>query len=281
MRVSLTKLPTPEDIPNWGYFFCDTNILRELIDNQDKWESLKNMLVEKQMLLVLSLIQLIELVKIPRYHTGLAELLLFVPSAFLKWWKAIIQDEIDAYPRHNDIPIIDLPPLNIVFRKPGERQLLQQQLVGEFTNKAHRAFESFKKHHIQSLAKLNTLSVKDLTDEQKDMHFRIQLAVDIGYDVRAIDPIVDEKLKQYKEFDPQNYFLGSTIKSAYMFYRYSLDSLSPEPSDVGDIQQVFYFPYCQQIVTEKDMAGVLSRIKKDRGLLGDTKITSIRFIREL
>lgn len=65
------------------------------------------------------------------------------------------------------------------------------------------------------------------------------------------------------------------LKATYTYYKYIFNSREPDSSDAGDLQQVFYFPYCKYIVIEKEMAGILSMIKKDQGLLKKLKLNQL------
>src|SRR4030067_338709 len=95
---------------NERLFFCDTNILRYLVDNPPRWLALRKHLSEINALLVLSWIKIVELSKVPHYHEGISRILLNTPSALLKWWKDLLGDEVKCYPDTFTIDPIQ-PPL--------------------------------------------------------------------------------------------------------------------------------------------------------------------------
>ncbi len=76
-------------------------------------------------------------------------------------------------------------------------------------------------------------------------------------------------------------FHGSYIRAAYTYYRYIRKGMHPEKSDIGDIHQIFYVPYCDEVIVEKSVAGFLHQLQKDKRLLDQISIKSIRFVREL
>lgn len=57
------------------------------------------------------------------------------------------------------------------------------------------------------------------------------------------------------------YFRGVYLSAAYIYYRYIFRGINPGPSDIGDIHQVVYFPYCREIVIEKSMSNILFQLK--------------------
>jgi hypothetical protein len=107
---------------NERLYYCDTNILRFLIDNPPKWPAFQKHLAALDAVLALSWIQIIELSKIPHYHQGVSKLLINNRSALLKWWKDLLIEETEHFP-------------NTLMVDPIQRPLISDYLsgyVGEF-----------------------------------------------------------------------------------------------------------------------------------------------------
>jgi hypothetical protein len=99
--------------------------------------------------------------------------------------------------------------------------------------------------------------------------------------LRDVAPRVVEFIKEdTTTFDPTS-FPGAYMHGAYVYYRYILKEMNHEPSDTPDIHQVFYIPYCAEVIVEKSMAGILHQLQEERSLIPEVKINSIRRIREV
>jgi hypothetical protein len=99
--------------------FCDTNILRFLVEHPDKWENLKIYLQKNNYRLVFSPIQFIEFKKISRILDGLTRLLSIFPSSFTKGAMKILEEEIANYPSSAKI---------VLFHKPSINEIIESQL---------------------------------------------------------------------------------------------------------------------------------------------------------
>jgi hypothetical protein len=105
-----------------------------------------------------------------------------------------------------------------------------------------------------------------------------------GVVIGELRKVNQEFVKSFRE-NPNSldvkHFCGVYVSAAYVYYRYILKGITPEPSDVGDIHQIFYFPYCREIVIEKSMSNILYQLKHERDIMVNTSIKTVRFVRSL
>lgn len=260
-------------------FFCDTNILRFLVEHPGKWMNLKKYLENNKYRLVFSPVQFIEFKKIPRFHNGLTNLLSTVPSAFTKGSMKIIEEEIVNYPSPIKVSLFHEPTINeIINSHLGDFGF---QLLFDSIN-AEILWDSLNYLKPQYMELFSWLPTTLPSQPNK---------VEVDFMLHNFGGVVGELRKVNQEFvntfrgNPSSldvkYFYGAYLSAAYIHYRYILKGITPEPSDVGDIHQVFYFPYCQEIVIEKSMSNILYQLKHERDLLADTSVKTIRFIRSL
>lgn len=259
--------------------FCDTNIIRYLIDHPEKWLAFKNYLAKGEMTLTISMIQLLELNKLPRYYQSFFQLLSVVPANIFAWWRNILKDEIQYYPKVSSVNPIFGYIIEEFIQTPSKRFSLKEILESNELNLVWDFFEESKDKYMPVLSWLPSTSPKPGANH--DLDFELH---NFGYVIGEIGEIDDQFALGFKG----NYnklktesFKGSYLRAAYTYYRYIRVGMKPERSDLGDIHQIFYFPYCKTVIIEKSMAGLLHQLKKEKGLLDDIDVKSIRFIREL
>lgn len=277
MRIDETPFPSQENLSQWGYFYCDTNILRFLVETKDKWKRLEEYLIVQKLILVISWVNIVEMVKLPKYHRDLSQLLLQVPTAILKMRQDIIRKEILEYPNKVN-NIINYPLLRFMLDSRDKVGQLQKILGAEDVEAMFSVLGELKLDYPPKMDWLkNTKPKEDFIDTDFELH-------NYGW---VVDDVRQENEEFVREFRDQpshfraSHFRGSMLAAAYNYYKYILKTYEPGPTDVADLHQIYYFPYCKHIVIEKEMAGLLSQIKRERGLLAETKIDSIRFARTL
>ena len=260
-------------------FFCDTNILRFLVEHPNKWERLRKYLQENNYRLVFSPIQFIEFKKIPRYHDGLTKLLSSVPSSFTKGSTKILEEEISNYPSSAKIELFHKPSINEIIGKHLGNfgfQLLLDSINAEIL---WDSMNDMKPKYMDLFSWLPTTLPS--ASEKIEVDFMLH---NFGVVIGELRKVNQEFVKSFRESPNSlkvDYFCGAHVSAAYVYYRYILKGITPEPSDVGDIHQVFYFPYCREIVTEKSMSSIIYQLKRERDIMANTSVKTIRFIRSL
>ncbi len=259
-------------------FYCDTNILDYLVKNPDKWANLRNYFHRNNGRLVISPIQVIEFKKVPKYHAGLTELLYRVPSSFSKSWMQVLAQEIALYPNPYEPDFLHSPTINQIIDFYLGKFGFQLFLGSDNVDLLWDGMDAKKRGYMELFSWLpTTLPAKDKIDVDFHLH-------NYGVVIGEIQKISDEFTQGFRSSpDSLNvkYFRGVFLAASYVYYRYILRGIKPEPSDIGDMHQVVYFPYCREIVIEKSMAGILYQLKRERGILPNTSIKTIKFIRSL
>ncbi|GEM_PF-5165363 len=260
-------------------FFCDTNILRFLVEHPSKWESLKKYLQENNYRLVFSPIQFIEFKKIPRYHDGLTRLLSSIPSSFTKGSMKILEEEIANYPSSARINLFHEPSINkIIGNHLGNFgfQLLLDSINAEVL---WDSMNDMKPKYMDLFSWLP--STLPSASEKIETDFMLH---NFGVVIGELRKVNEGFLKTFRDNPTSlkvNYFCGAYVLAAYVYYRYILKGIAPAPSDVGDIHQVFYFPYCREVVTENSMSNILNQLKRERDIMVNTSVKTIKFARSL
>jgi len=73
-------------------------------------------------------------------------------------------------------------------------------------------------------------------------------------------------------------FLSIQLYAYYVYYKYYLGNKTPrEVSEFGDLFHLFYFPYCNLIVVERDMCNVLNGIKSNCKVLDGVEVKNVDF----
>jgi len=261
--------------------FCDTNILRYILDDSARVDPLLRHIRQEDLTLAISLIQAIELTRLPRYHAPLADLIFSSDAYLFSWWKAIVAEEVDRYPNTNDADPLSHPSIPSHYPGPSGRAELADALSGQDLSILWSEFEDQKIKYKPVMEWLPSTLPPSRTDHAIDIDFRLHnygIVLAILRDV-ALDFV--ESLKQDPESFDEQAFPGAYIHGAYIYYRYILKGIDPEPSDVPDIHQVFYVPYSTKVILEKSMAGILHQLRRERGLLKDVNIQSIRHVRSI
>ena len=261
--------------------FCDTNIIRYLLDAPSRASRFAVHLREEGLVHAISLIQFTELLKLERYHAPLAQLLFDAQSHIFRWWKGIVHDEAAAYPNTSGIHAMSRP--NIASHYPGKegQDDLGRALAGGDLELLWNEIEEQKRRYKPVMDWLPSTRPRSNTPKAIDIDFTLHNHGVVLQVLRDIAPEFVETVQQHPDSFTPRLFPGAYLHAAYDYYRFILQGMKSQPSDVLDIHQVFYIPYCGAAILEKSMAGLLSRLKNERSLLGDVEIHSIRYARSI
>ena len=100
------------------FLYLDTNIIGYLAENKSIWKKLLDFLYGKNMCLGFG-VQFAELSNVRRLHGNLAELMLFLPSAAIKTFDEIVDEEIDAHPQTRSDSLLLSTFNQLLFEKNG------------------------------------------------------------------------------------------------------------------------------------------------------------------
>ena len=273
----MTELQSPR-LPKKLMFF-DTNILREIINHKEKWQSLSQYLKSENLVVVISAVQFIELYKVKRLHNVVADFLLETPSFMFKWWTEILRDEVEAFPHTLRVQHLTFLSFQEMFSLTNQGNKLRSVLEDPKIDLMWEAMELEKRQFLPIMTLVPKTRPKDqgFVDQDFELHNFGRILSDLR---KVNQAFIDEKKDKLKPSDLE-IFSGSFLRASFLYYKHVLKGAKPEPSDLGDYYQTFYIPYCAIAVVEKDMAGILHLLKKERKLLPNTEIKSIRFIRQI
>lgn len=261
--------------------FCDTNILRYILDHPSRVAPFLLHLQENNFTLAISLIQAIELTKLDRYHAPLAELIFPSDAYFFSWWKAIVAEEVNNYPDTDSIDPLSRPSIRKNYPGPLGKSYLARALSGQDLDILWREFKDQKARYKPIMEWLPSTLPKSRTEESIDIDFRLHNYGVVLQILRNVAPHFVESIKEAPDSFNERAFPGAYLHAAYNYYRYILKGMDPQPSDTPDLHQVFYVHYCSKVILEKSMAGILHQLKNERDLLSNVDIQSIRHIRSI
>ena len=246
---------------------CDTNIIREVLDDEGRIDPFVQHIHDNGYLLALSLIQAVELFKLVDSHRRLADLLFASNAHFFKWWKDIVADEVGAFGRGQPIELLSQPSIPAHYPGRTGREDLRRALAGSDIEALYSEFEDQKSRYKEVMDWLPSTTPQTRTQEATDIDFELHNYGFVLSTLREVSPNFVEGMKGNIElFDP-NLFPGAYLHGAYIYYRYILKGMKSAPSDVMDIHQVFYVPYCSKVILEKSMGSILHQLRRERGLI--------------
>jgi len=133
------------------FAYFDTNIISHLAKNKHLWPKLFEFLTQNDLTLGISGAQISELSDAKNLHQILAEMFVMVPSATLKNWDVILDEEVNAHPKKRTEPLLNYPLNAILFEEDGI-QKLQDFLSSKKLGEARKD----QLHHAQQFAKRHT-----------------------------------------------------------------------------------------------------------------------------
>jgi hypothetical protein len=267
---------TPFTFSRFAYF--DTNIISNLAKNQSLRDSLSAFLVEHDLTLGLSTAQVVELADARKLHTSLVALFLSVPTALLKTWDAVIAEEVEAHPRRRTQSLL-MYPVNAMLLEDGGIGRLYGLLSSEPLAKARRGQLLYAQQMEARLTRLKNNFPPSKSGKyvrkQSDKFADYQVMQWLVEDHRGF---IEAMQADISSFHPE-VFLSIRLFAHVLFYKYYLGNREPKKlSDFGDLFHLFYIPYCELAVMERDLCNVLNQIKRNHDILENTSVKNIDFL---
>lgn len=267
-----------------GFIYLDTNIFSELAKHVQKEglfsvEALKVYLIQTKMAIALSENHLSELSSATRLHWSLALLLTYLPSVLIHSTKRLIDYEIEAYPQSPENMTEKLVAKIILFSDLGdifklfssdfvliarEKQRIQSQQIADEHERLSKHFlpdksGKYTRKQTESFAETMT------NEEIHNLHL----------------PFLHQCHQNHIEINYKN-FKGLWLRAATIFYKYYLGKRKPKrTSDLADFSHVYYLPYCNLVVMEKDLCNILKQIKRNHNILENVQLENITFVRDI
>ena len=112
---------------------------------------------------------------------------------------------------------------------------------------------------------------------QSDQFADIQVMQWLVYDHRDF---LEKMQADISQFHPE-VFLSIRLYAYVLFYKYYLGKRELKKlSDFGDLGHLFYIPYCELAVMERDLCNILKQIKQNHDVLSNTIVKNIDFLSE-
>ncbi|MEW6716123.1 MAG: hypothetical protein AB1345_01275 [Chloroflexota bacterium] len=209
----------------------------------------------------------------------MSSLLLSCRSALLKWWRDLLGEEIKHYPETAAVDPIQRPLISDYLQGHVGQLILQALFSAYEVDIMSQAIDDNKEQYMKVMAWLSTTAPGH--QAVKNIDFMLHNYGFVVSELRDVNESFIDTFKERAEDLNVAAFRGSYLRAAYTYYRYIGEGYTPQPSDIGDLHQVFYVPYCKNVILEKSMAGILYQLRRQKNLLLETDIKSMRFVRTL
>ncbi len=261
------------------FVYLDTNIISTLAKDRSSWPDLLSFLEAHDLTMGLSTAQVAELADAKRLHSDLVGLFVSVPTGVLKIWDTIVSEEVSAHPNFRTDPLL-LYSLNaILLEEDGLQKLFaflsspelyaarQDQL--KYANQMEDRHSTLKENFPPSKSGKYT---KHQADEFVDN-------IVIQWLFRDHRQFLIESMKNVNGYNLK-VFKSIRLFGYVNFYKYYLGQREPKKlSDFGDLGHLFYIPYCELAVMERDLCNILNQIKRNHDILENTIIRNIDFLK--
>lgn len=267
---------TPFTFSRFAYF--DTNIISETAKSQSLRDRLSVFLGEYDLTLGLSTAQVAELADARELHTSLAALFFSVPTALLKTFDVIIAEEVEAHPQRRTRSLLMYPVNRMLAEDDGIRRLyefLSSDELSEARSDQLLHAQQMEARHAQLKGNFAPSKSGKYLRQQSDEFADIQVLQWLVEDHRGF---LEKMQADISGFHPE-VFLSIRLYAHVLFYKYYLGNREPKKlSDFGDLGHLFYIPYCELAVMERDLCNILNQIKRNHDILENTSVKNIDFL---
>ncbi|HEC35594.1 MAG TPA: hypothetical protein ENI39_03565 [Anaerolineae bacterium] len=280
---------SPLSFYGYSVAYFDTNVYGTLVQQPDSWRPISDYLLENNLLLGVSDVNVLELSSAPGLHRDLARFLLRVPSALFKPASRIMAEEVEGYLNGEEVnpllgPIASLPlesdhPVGYL------EAFLRREVVTTTRSVMEQRKEEFEKRILETLENFDPV-VGDNYTEADGPYYAFQLIwlqILCQDHPRCAARIRDEMGSGWQPHLPSvaPQFRGLWLFALAQFYRYYLHRRKPAGNDYGDLIQAVSVPYCSVAILERGLSEDLSHIKGNDPVLRHTAVHDLGFLREL
>jgi len=267
---------TPFTFSRFAYF--DTNIISDIAKNRSLWNSLYAFLEEHDLTLGLSTGQVAELADARELHPSLVALFFSVPTALLKTWDVIIAEEVQAHPQRRTQSLL-MYPVNAMLLQDGGVEELCEFLSSEQLAEARRqqllCAQQMGARHARLKGNFPPSKSGKYVRKQADEFADFQVMQWLVEDHREFLKAMRADITAFHS----EVFLSVRLFAYVLFYKYYLGNREPRKlSDFGDLGHLFYIPYCELAVMERDLCNILNQIKRNHDILENTSVKNIDFL---
>jgi hypothetical protein len=262
------------------FVYLDTCIYSHLAKNTQLWDRLQSFLFANDFCLAVSSGNAAELADAKGLHGILADLLLLMPSAMIKPWDVILQEEVAAHPRRRTASLFFHPFNQLLLQKDG-----RQTLIGLLREKGLAKARRGQLRDARRMLPLHRKRKPNFSPSKSGQYTHQQ--ADEFASVIVMQWLADTHrvfLASFKDRASDLHtevFLSVRLFALVNFYKYYLGRREPTKlSDFGDEFHLFYLPYCKLAIMERDLCNVLNQIKAHQDVLDSTVVRNIDFFQD-
>lgn len=262
------------------FVYFDTNIISDVAKHPTLWSKLATVFEKNDLTLGLSTGQMAELSDARELHPSLVPFFFSVPTALLKTWDVILAEEVEAHPRRRTESLL-MYPVNAMLLEDGGMEKLLAFLSSDPLADARRnqrlCAHLMGERHAQLKSNFPPLRSGKYVRSQSDEFANIEVMQWLFSHHRQFLETMDRDISVLHS----EVFLSIRLYAYVLFYKYYLGNRNPTKlSDFGDLGHLFYVPYCELVVMERDLCNVLNQIKRNHNVLDNTIIKNIDFLRQ-
>jgi predicted nucleic acid-binding protein len=254
--------------------YLDTNIISIIIEHPEWYSRLFNFLFENHFYIAFSDVLLTELSQAKRKHNDFNTLFTILPSAEIKSFETIIEEEVKLYPKTRTD--------NLLFRSANlelDQQTINRWLSSDETKAVLEKQLLRAKRMRQHLEIVKTNFPPSNQGKYSIGQAEIFAWMVTAQWLKASYPDFMRKLNDNKRLLKAKVFSSIQLFAYYVYYKYYLDNRRPkELSDFGCLFHLFYFPYCKLVVVERGMCTILSKIKLHSKVLDNVEVKTVDFL---
>lgn len=255
-------------------YYLDTCVWGEIIRSEKLKEKFKNKFIGSNYLIALSQYTILEITRAKKFINPLDSLLyqlrcnVWMPSLY----DQVIEMEIERYPNNYNLQWMPLSIITDEDNKNIMNKFAKDQIIintreeyMKYSCESFMCLEVFKKNFPPK-----NRSIGYTQDEAELFAFGNSIEY-LGRHFRSFLETFKHNISRYKPYKIKSLY----IRSLVLFYKYYIHGQSPNKSDFLDFAHVSYSPYVDFYITEKNMANVLKRIKKENEILKNTEVVTI------
>jgi hypothetical protein len=260
------------------FAYFDTNIISTLAKDRSTWPNLMDFFRTNDLTMGLSTAQIAELADARNIHPDIVALFMSVPTGILKIWNEIINEEVSSHPKLRANSLL-LYPLNAILLEDGGLDKLVSFLTSRKLREARKDqlkhAQLLESRHLQLKRNFPHSKSGKYIKRQADEFARSMALQWLSFEHRRFLKEMQEDITKYNI----DVFKSIRLFGYVIFYKYYLGQRDPKKlSDFGDLGHLFYIPYCELAVMERDLCNILTQIKQNHNILENTKIRNIEFL---
>ena len=254
--------------------YLDTNIISIIVEHPEWYSRLFNFLFENHIYIAFSDVLLTELSQAKRKHNDFNTFFTILPSAEIKSFETIIEEEVKSYPK--------IGTDNLLLRSTNlelDEQTIASWLSADETKAAREKQLLRAKKMRQHLEIVKTNFPPSNQGKYSRGQAEIFAWMVTAQWLKVSHPDFMRKLNDKRRLLKAEVFPSIQLFAYYVYYKYYLDNRQPkELSDLDCLFHLFYFPYCKLVIVESRMCSILNKIKSHSKILDNAEVTNVDFL---